>query len=321
MKIRKMLIGCLLIVVGVPVALIALGVAWMSFLNKTNGAIVSSGVKREYLLYVPLSYDRAKPAPLIISLHGAAGWAAQQKNVSGWNALADREGFIVVYPSGSGTPRIWSVDHGPGLARDVRFISELIDTLAASYNIDRARIYANGLSNGGGMTFVLSCTLSNRIAAFGMASAAHTLEWSWCTDRRPVPVIEFHGTADPIVPYGGGLPTSAFAPTKFDPNARPFPNMPAWAASWAQRNGCASQPADTTVAANVTRREYTGCANGASVVLYTLEGAGHQWPGGKQLPQWWVGPPSTAVDATKLMWQFFREHPLVSEGDTPGAKR
>ena len=83
----------------------------------------------------------------------------------------------------------------PGLARDVRFISELIDKLEAAYNIDPTRIYANGLSNGGGMAFVLSCTLSDRIAAVGMVGAAQTLPWSWCTDRRPVPMIavSWHG--------------------------------------------------------------------------------------------------------------------------------
>src|SRR5947209_15439212 len=91
-----------------------------------------------------------------------------------------------------------------GLMRDVRFISELIDTLRAAYNIDPTRIYANGLSIGGGMAFVLSCTLSDRIAAVGMVAAAQSLPSSWCTDHRPVPMIAFHGTADPIVPYQGG---------------------------------------------------------------------------------------------------------------------
>src|SRR3989441_5213315 len=75
-----------------------------------------------------------------------------------------------------------------GLMRDVRFISELIDTLRAAYNIDPTRIYANGLSIGGGMAFVLSCTLSDRVAAVGMVAAAQSLPSSWCTDHRPVPI-------------------------------------------------------------------------------------------------------------------------------------
>ena len=100
-------------------------------LDQTNGTIISSGQKREYLLYVPKSYDLTKATSLVISMHGAAGWPAQQMNLSQWNRLADENGFIVVYPSGSGVPKIWHVDRSAGLMRDVRFIAELIDTLRA----------------------------------------------------------------------------------------------------------------------------------------------------------------------------------------------
>jgi len=186
-----------LVILSLP-PLVALGEA-ESFrrANRDNGAIVSSGERREYLLYVPQSYDRTKPMPLVISLHGAGLWGAAQREISQWNRIADREGVIVVYPSGmeGHGPRIWRADGGPGLTKDVRFIAELIDTLSAAYNIDPARIYANGLSNGGGMSFVLSCTLSDRIAAVGMVAAAHLLSWRWCSDHRPVPMIAFHGTA------------------------------------------------------------------------------------------------------------------------------
>jgi polyhydroxybutyrate depolymerase len=159
------------------------------------------------LLYVPRRYDRTRPTPLVISTHAAALWPAAQMETSQWNRLAESQGFITVYPSGVGGaagPRIWHVDRGAGLITDVRFISELIDTLEAVYNVDPTRIYANGLSNGGGMAFVLSCVLSDRIAAVGMVAAAQSLPWSWCTDRRAVPMIAFHGTADPVVPYRGG---------------------------------------------------------------------------------------------------------------------
>jgi polyhydroxybutyrate depolymerase len=310
MRVRKIVIGAVLFVVGLPAALALVAAATLHVLNRTNGSIVSSGQKREYLLHVPPGYDRSKPAPLVISLHGVAGWPAQQRNTSGWNRLADEQGFLVVYPSGSDVPRMWHVQTGAGLERDVRFISDLIDTLEASYNIDRTRIYANGLSNGGGMAFVLSCSLSGRIAAVGTVAAAQTLPWSWCTDPRPVPMIAFHGTADPMVPYEGGLSTFALAPTRFDPHARPFPSVPQWAANWARRNRCATSPVASAVAADVTRLEYTECADDAAVALYTVRGAGHQWPGGKPMPEWMVGRPSNAVDATREMWEFFRRHPL-----------
>ena len=296
-----MVIGAVLILIGLPMVLALIEAVSFYIRNRSNGSIVSSGQKREYLLYVPTSYDRTRPTPLVISMHGAAGWPVQQMNLSQWNRLADEYGFIVVYPSGTGGagPRVWHLGRG----RDVRFISELIDTLEAAYNIDPARIYADGLSNGGGMAFVLSCTMSDRIAAVGMVGAAQLLPWSWCTDRRPVPMIAFHGTADRFAPYNGG--TSWVAP-------RPFPNVVTWTANWARRNRCGPNPVESAVAADVTRREYTNCAGDAAVVLYTLRGGGHTWPGGgPPLPEWFVGPTSRSIDATRQMWAFFREHPLL----------
>src|SRR5207244_553989 len=147
--------------------------------NRDNRSIVSSGEERTYLLYVPKRYDRTRATPLVISLHGAGLWGAAQKDMSRWNDVADDEGFIVVYPSGLAGRglRVWSVSGIDLSGRDVRFISELIDTLRAAYNIDTTRIYANGLSNGGGMSFALSCTLSDRIAAVGLVGSAQTEPW------------------------------------------------------------------------------------------------------------------------------------------------
>lgn len=266
--------------------------------NRNNGEIESSGVKREYLVHVPRSYDGTKAVPLVISMHGAGGWPAQQRDVSGWNALAEREGFIVVYPSavqGAG-PRIWFVQPGPSLLRDVRFISDLIDKLEREYKIDPHRIYANGLSNGGGMSFVLSCAMPDRIAAVGMVAAAQTLPSRWCTTTTPVPMIAFHGTADPVIPYNGGVTWIS---------ARSFPNYPKFIADWARRNGCGPNAVETDVAADVSRRTYRGCANDAAVELYTIRGGGHTWPGGMKLPEWFAGRTTYSISATEKMWEFF----------------
>src|SRR3989454_11102837 len=119
MKIRKLVIGTVLAIIGLPVVLILIVVVSVAVLDRTNGAIVSSGRPRSYLLYVPPSYDRAKPTPLVITMHGAAEWPAQQMHLSRWNRLAESQGFIVVYPSGSSVPKIWHVDRGAGLMRDV----------------------------------------------------------------------------------------------------------------------------------------------------------------------------------------------------------
>jgi polyhydroxybutyrate depolymerase len=304
MRSRKEVIGAVLVLLSLPPALALIQAVSFYVVNQSNGSFVSSRQQRDYLLYVPKSYDRTRPAPLVISMHGAALWGAAQKETSQWNRVAEREGVIVVYPSGAkgAGPRIWHVERGADLMRDVRFISELIDTLEAAYNIDPSRIYANGLSNGGGMAFVLSCALSDRIAAVGMVAAAQTLPWSWCTDHRAVPMIAFHGTADRQVPYTGGR--SPVLRTDL------FPSVPAWTANWARRNHCATNPVESVVAADVTRLEYTDCADDAAVVLYTVKGGGHSWPGGKPLPEWYVGPTSRSVDATSLMWAFYREHRL-----------
>ena len=123
-------------------------------------------------------------------------------------------------------------------------------------------------------------------------------------------MIAFHGTADESVPYHGGLSPSALASTRFARNARQFPSVPGWAANWAQRNQCATNPVESAVAPDVGRLEYTRCADDAAVVLYTIRGGGHTWPGGAPLPEGMVGPTSRTIDATSRMWAFFREHPL-----------
>ena len=290
-----------LALVSMPVALALVLAVSFHVRNRNNGALVSSGEAREYLLHVPKSYDPSRPAPLVISMHGADLWPAAQMEISRWNTVADENGFIVVYPSGVGGrgPRVWRMD---GEAPDVHFIADLIDRLEASYNIDPSRIYADGLSNGGGMAFVLSCTLSDRVAAVGLVASAQLLPWSWCTDRRPVPMIAFHGTGDRLAPYHGG--TSPVVPR------HPLPSIPDWTASWARRNGCGAKPDESAVAADVTRLEYTGCSNDAAVVLYTIHGGGHTWPGGGPAPEWLVGRMSNGVDATRRTWAFFGAHSL-----------
>jgi polyhydroxybutyrate depolymerase len=300
---QKAVLAAILVLISLP-ALLALTEA-VSFYatNRSNGTIVSAGIEREYLLYVPRSYDPAKPTPLVISLHGGAMWPAAQMEIDRWNRVAEEHGFLLVYPSGvSGRgPRSWRSGAERGPMRDVPYISELIDTLRASYNIDSTRVYANGLSNGGGMAFKLACTLSDRIAAVGMVGTAIFLPWSGCTDQRPVPMILFHGTADRAALYEGG--TSWVAPNL-------FPSIPGWTTRYAVRNRCEPTPVKWKIAPDVTRIEYPRCAENASVVLYRIEDGGHTWPGGKPLPEWFVGRTSSSIDATAEMWNFFREHPL-----------
>jgi polyhydroxybutyrate depolymerase len=268
--------------------------AFPTLTDQTNGTIVSSGETRQYLLYVPKTYDRSKPTPLVISMHGAALWPAAEMAISRWNDLADESGFIVVYPSGTDVPKHW------GEELDVKFISNLIDKLEAEYNIDSNRIYADGMSNGGGMAFALSCRLSDRIAAIGAVAAAQFAPWDCFGGSRPVPTLAFHGTADRFAPYQGG--SSPVAPGRLQ-------NIPDWTARVARRNQCKGNPSETRITASVRRLVYTNCAENADVILFTVEGGGHTWPGGKPLPERMIGRTTNEINATRVMWAFFVQHP------------
>ena len=283
-----------------PAVVAGLEAARYFAVNRSGGTIVSAGETREYTLHVPPGYDAHRPTPLVISIHGASIWPAAQQALSQWDRVADREGFIVLYPSGhtgSGPPHFD--------AEDVTFIADLIDSVERTHNIDRSRIYANGLSNGGGLSFLLSCTMPDRIAAVGLVAAAHLFAPSLCKDLRPVPMIAFHGTADNDTPYAGGKSGKSWIlPMR-------FPSIPAVTAGWAKRNQCAPTPVESRVASDVTRLEYTQCVTNAPAVLYTIHGGGHTWPGGDAayLPEWFVGKTTQSIDASSLMWDFFSTHP------------
>lgn len=297
---RGVVLAAALLCITLPgIVALAEGVAFYAN-HRDSGVIMVGKEARGYVLHVPRGHDRSRPTPLVISLHGAGLWGAAQRDISRWNDLADREGFIVAYPSGSGhaSPRSWDTHPGPGRRRDVDFLTQLIDTLIVRHNVDPARVYVNGLSNGGGMTFALSCAAADRLTAVGIVGGALFEPWDACIGAPPVPVVVFHGTGDSVAPYEGG--TTWIAPW-------PFPNIPRWVGRWAERNGCEAAPRDSALSATVTRRAYSSCAGEADVVLYTLHGDGHVWPGGGALPKWLVGTDSRSLDATKVMWEFFVE--------------
>lgn len=275
--------------------------------NRTNGWVITGGKKRKYLLHVPKTYDPSRPAPLVISIHGYSEWPAHLMQMSRWNELADRHGFLAVYPAGSRFPLQWRIFGKTGSRddpmRDVSFISDLISKLEKEYNLDPARIYANGMSNGGGMSIVLACRLSTRIAAIGSVAGACLFPLEECQGTRPVPAILFHGTRDPIVPYLGG-PSRAFK--------LPFPSLPGWVESFALHNGCSLPALNLPGRGEVSGVQYLNLAGGADVIFYTVEGGGHTWPGSDPLPDFVAGATTQAINATQLMWDFFQQHPLPS---------
>lgn len=281
--------------------------------------IESGGMTREYRLYVPAGYDPAQPTALVLSLHGFAGNPREQERDSGWDAIADRENFVVVYPAGTGSPLRWNAgqqeieglrQRARGLlqgfltnffetvpADDVGFIRDLIAHVSDELCIDAARIYVNGMSNGGGMTNRLACDAADVFAAAGMVAGAYT-EFGGCNPARPIPVVAFHGVVDPIVPYAGS--GEVF-----------FPAIETWVADWAARDQCDTTPQtiDGTVGA-VTGTRYAGCAGDAEVDFYSIADGGHTWPGGAMNLPLLLGKTSEDIDATETMWAFFTAHSM-----------
>ena len=302
----KWLLGITLGLLGLAILLLL--TVWVVFRlsDPTNGRLISSGEERHYLLHVPESYDPSTPVPLVISLHGFAQWPAHQSQLTGWTELADQSGFIVVHPGGLGFPKRWQTelqaDGAP--SPDVIFISDLIDQLERDYAIDPNRIYVNGLSNGGGMSALLACELSDRVAAMGSVAGAYSFSWDACSSAQPVPAIIFHGTDDPIVPYDGGVAGDC----RFT-----FPPVPSWVEGLAQHNGCESVPVELPSSGDVSGIRYENCAKDAEVIFYTIKGGGHSWPGGGYLPKWLVGHTTQDMDATQVMWEFFQSHPRAQE--------
>jgi polyhydroxybutyrate depolymerase len=254
--------------------------------------IISSGVSRHYILHVPSSYQPNTPVPLILNFHGLTSNSREEEALTGMSAKADREGFIVVYPDGLNST--WYTGPGTEGQQDRQFVRDLITYLESQYSIDPKRIYATGISNGGGMTDRLGCTMADIIAAIAPDSGAYNF-WQDCNPSRPMPVLAFHGLDDNLVPYTGGIPQMMEPP------------IPVWAAAWAKRDGCASAPLVTSPVDTVTVQTWSGCLGNAEVILYTLANHGHSWPGSPVMPK---AITSQAINATDVMWDFFKEHRL-----------
>ena len=260
-------------------------------------AISEGDSSRTYRTHLPSSYQSSTAYPVVLIFHGSGGNDADMENVTGFSSLADQDQFIAVYPQGlmyyDGTSfwaSIGTVDLG---IDDVRFASTLLDALEADLCIDTTRIYATGFSNGGAMTGLLACQLSDRIAAFAAVSGNFYAPQNGCNPSRPIPILEIHGTADPIVSYYG-------IPESVNPRM-PLPSVPMWLRGWAARDACAADPVTSSSEPGVTKMEWTGCAPNGAVIHYRIEGGGHHWPPSLQ------GRPVAAV-----FWDFFQAHPLPS---------
>lgn len=261
--------------------------------------IDSDGRERTATIHVPPAAAGLR-LPLLVALHGAAQDAGFFGPYSGFSPVADGEGFIVVYPNAAGHPPFWTInDHNPRAADDVAFVGRLLDYITAHYCVDVQRIYAAGVSNGGGMASRLGCELSDRFAAIAPIAGGYR-SLPPCHAHVPVSVVEVHGTADGAVPYYGD---------KLDHAG----SVPAFLSGWLARDGCRNRPTRHRIGVQVQRLDWTACAGGASIEHIEIVGGAHQLPGAMPPDK---GPAST-VSVPWLVWSFLRSHrrlPLAESG-------
>jgi polyhydroxybutyrate depolymerase len=275
--------------------------------------LVLNGQERCYRLHVPLGGLPPGPVPLVISLHGFAERPQYHAWVTGWNELADAERFVVVYPEGTGRPLRWNSSSAPGAGvDDVQFLRDLVAEVESLVSIDRQRIYVNGLSNGGAMTHRLACEAADLVVAAGTVAAPVGELPGGCTPSRPVPIIAFHGTADPVVDYEGYSGPGSSWLERLGLTRGPSAYLPApqWTADWAARNGCVPSPEPIPSSGDTSGVRHTGCDAGVQVDFYTVDGGGHTWPGGMPIPL--VGKTSQDIDASETMWEFFTRYHLAT---------
>jgi polyhydroxybutyrate depolymerase len=263
------------------------------------------------ILHVPSGYTGNTKVPLVLNMHGSGSTAAAQEVFTGMDATSDADGFIVAYPQAlipDGSGFDWNVPGQPlvggrsvpaNAPNDIQFLTGLVGTLSHRYCIDHNRVFATGFSGGARTASQLACDSSATFAAVAPVSGLRRPVP--CPTTRAVPVISFHGTADPVDPYNG--------------NGQAYwtYSVPQAAADWAAQDGCPAAAATSQSDPGVMLTAYAGCRGGAQVQLYTISGEGHEWPGGPHLPRAvtrLLGPQSTAVDADSVIWAFFEAHPL-----------
>jgi polyhydroxybutyrate depolymerase len=268
-----------------------------------SGSIVHDGLQRDYILYIPANYSGSTAVPLILNFHGYGSNATEQMWYGDFRSISDTAGFLVVHPEGTLFNGIthWNVGGWTigSTVDDVGFTGALIDSLSSVYNIDAARVYATGMSNGGFMSFLLACQLSEKIAAIASVTGSMTPEtYNNSNPQHPTPVLQMHGTADGVVPYNGAFYTEPIAEVL---------------QYWVEYNNCNTTPVFTELpdidpndGSTVEHYAYNDGFSGVSVEHYKIIGGGHTWPGSA------FGGAGTNndIDASVEIWNFFSKYDI-----------
>jgi polyhydroxybutyrate depolymerase len=263
--------------------------------------------ERSYEIDLPPQRQSARAFPVVIVFHGGGGSADSVRRQSRMSAKGAAEGFIVVYPQGSGgiagKLKTWNAGTCCGQAMqhgidEIAFVAALLDDLQATVAVDRARIYATGISNGGMMAYEVACALADRIAAIAVVAGEMTA-LDRCQPSRPVPVLVIHGSADRNLPVDGGIGAKAFA-------VHEVRSLASAVDFWRRHDGC-SESGRSEVDGGVRRTRHSSCSGGSEVEVITIDGGGHSWPGGERLARF-LDPASPALDATAEIWRFFARY-------------
>ena len=282
--------------------------------NHIDSSIMIDGIERTYHLYIPDTYNGKESVPLLIVLHGGGGNGKdieEKTTLKGFDKLADKENFIVVYPDavkqhwndGRNDPYSYSAQNN---IDDVEFISKLIEHLEEKYKINRNQVYVAGMSNGGMMTFRLGCELSEKISAIATVAASMPENlYKNCSPQKYISVLIIHGTDDPIVPWNGG------DVVVFGKHRGRVVSIPQTVGFWVFHNNCTLQTkeylpdSDPNDGTRVWVEKYVNKENNIEVVLYGIEGGGHTWPdGSSRFPQI-TGNMTHDINACKVIWEFF----------------
>lgn len=269
-------------------------------------SIIVDGRERSFLLNLPPNYmDSEGDFALVIGMHGGAGNARHFEETYHFSEKSNEAQFIAVYPEGvkSDGPlgaRTWNAGTCCDYAveqnvDDVKFLSELIDHLTAEYKVDPKRVYATGMSNGGMMAYRLACELSDKIAAIAGVSTSMGMSTP-CDPNGPVSILHIQSKLDESVPFEGGVGV----------RGNYFPPIDSVLNVWSGLNSCTNMPESTSFD-NYLFTEWNTCAESTAIKYYLTEDGGHSWPGGEK-GTFFADPPSTALNATDLIWDFFQEH-------------
>jgi polyhydroxybutyrate depolymerase len=285
-------------------------------------SLMHDKLERTFHVHFPPSFDKSVSIPLVIALHGRGGNGESMILVTrkGFDKLADRDGFIVVYPDG--IELNWNDGRRDEEANDrahreniddTGFISSLIDFMIKDYNIDPKRVYVTGISNGAIMSYRLACELSQKITAISPVDGSiPSMLLHECSPSKPVSLLAINNVNDPLVPFNGGEIFGHFHMVKLGLVLSANESI----LFWVNQNKCSTTPVvseepdrDPKDGTRVTRKEYGNGIQGTEVILYSVDGGGHTWPGGFQyLPAWLIGKTSRDIDANEVIWEFFKKH-------------